>query len=262
MAGFPPLRTYGIKSESGKGALTLVNSEENSSELLANVGNNGERHVPTLDPESKNHYRHLTAYHFVMSFVKDKEVLDYGCGSGYGTNLLWRRGGLKSVLGVDVDARAIEYCKRSYPDLAEHFAVVSTDQRPMPRDEYDIIVLFQTLEHVAEAGALLRHLSGFLRQEGLLFVTTPNVAIEGGDPFHPSNRHHFREYDRNALRTTCREVFAGVEELGIHGSYRVGGLGIGIERSRLCRMLRKAARPLFRRTYTPPVSLSDFTVSS
>jgi hypothetical protein len=51
---------------------------------LEEIAHEGERHLRTLDPESRNHYRHLTAYHFALEYCRGRSVLDYGCGTGFG----------------------------------------------------------------------------------------------------------------------------------------------------------------------------------
>src|SRR5437867_211740 len=91
---------------------------------ICKVAHDGERHLPTLDPESINHYRHMTAYHFVLSRVRGGTILDYGCGTGYGANFLWRRGNLASLVAVDVSEEAIAYCRRSYEDVADVFRLL------------------------------------------------------------------------------------------------------------------------------------------
>jgi SAM-dependent methyltransferase len=229
---------------------------------LARVWNEGERHLPTADPESKNHYRHMTAYHFALPLVRDRDVLDYGCGSGYGANFLWRRGRPRSLVAVDVSPDAIAYCRAVYTDVADHFRLAAAGTVPAPEASVDIVLLFQTLEHAADDRALLRGLARALRPGGVLLITTPNVALSGGDADHPENVHHVREYERNSLLRLCHSVFAGVEEYGVRGSFRVGGGGLGPERILLYRAVRRIAQRLGHRPYVAPVSLADFAIDA
>ena len=56
------------------------------------MGNTGERHFLnediTNEAEYYNHLIHIATYKFALKYVKDKQVLDYGCGSGYGSRML------------------------------------------------------------------------------------------------------------------------------------------------------------------------------
>lgn len=227
---------------------------------LLQVANGGERHLPVFDPEGSDHYRHMTAYHFARPRVGGRDVLDYGCGTGYGANFLARRGAVRSLVGVDVSSEAIAYCHAAYPDLGDVFRPVRPGRTPFSDESFDVILLFQVVEHVADDVSLLRELARLLRPGGELLLTTPNVVASGGDPLHPLNPHHVREYSRESLRVSCASAFSQIDEMGVHGSLRVGGGGLGIERSLSFRAVRKLVRLLVSPLYARPVSLADFTV--
>ena len=229
---------------------------------LARAANDGERHLPVLDPESKNHYRHMAAYHFALAFVRGRDLLDHGCGTGYGTNFLWRRGAPRSLVAQDVSPDAIAYCRATYEDIADSFHVVAPGVVPQAQASLDVAVIFQMIEHVTDDQALLSALARALRPGGVLLVTTPNAALSGGDTDHPDNVHHVREYDRASLHRLCRSAFPIVEEYGIRGSFRVGGTGIGPERFSLYRAARRAVRPLGFPRYVAPISLADFMIDT
>lgn len=226
------------------------------------MANAGERHLPALAPESINHYRHMTAYHFALSLVGGAEVLDYGCGAGYGLNLLYRSGKPAAICGVDCAESAIAYCRDAYPDIAGRFATLPPGATPFAAASLDLVLLFQVIEHVEDDRALLEGLARALRPGGRLVITTPNALTAGGDPDNPENRFHRREYSPARLRALCAGIFPEHRELGIHGSYRVHGSGTRLERWLAYRAVRKLARRLRRPLYLPPVSLADFTVRS
>lgn len=65
----------------------------------------------------KTIYPALEDSHFLESFVKKHafgKVLDVGTGSGIQAVAASKNKGVKSVLGVDINKRAIEHCKKSY----------------------------------------------------------------------------------------------------------------------------------------------------
>ena len=52
---------------------------------------------------------HKVTYDYSKKYITGKKVLDYGCGSGYGTALI--SSSCLEVTGVDVSAEAITYAK-------------------------------------------------------------------------------------------------------------------------------------------------------
>ena len=222
----------------------------------------GERHIPSLDPESMNHYRHMTAYHFATRFVRGAAVLDYGCGAGYGTNFLMRKAGVRSMAAADVSCPAINYCRRTYGDIANVFSTIEPGARlPWPDASFQVVLMFQTIEHVADDAALLREIRRVLQPGGRLIVTTPNVLLTRRYPEPPVNVFHVRDYDLSALRRVCGSAFEEVDERGVFGSFRVSGAGLGAERWLAWRAIRKIRRLLFPPEYSVPISLADFRIS-
>src|SRR5689334_18904699 len=67
---------------------------------------------------------HESIYVFAQRFVAGQNVLDAGCGTGYGSFLL-ARSGASSVLGVDRDRSSVRFAKRRYQ--ADNLAFRVTD---------------------------------------------------------------------------------------------------------------------------------------
>jgi SAM-dependent methyltransferase len=56
---------------------------------------------------------HKTRYEFASRFVEGKRVLDVGCGSGYGAQMLLDAGA-KKVVGIDIDKEALTFAKKYF----------------------------------------------------------------------------------------------------------------------------------------------------
>jgi SAM-dependent methyltransferase len=228
--------------------------------LLQRVAHGGERHLPVLCPETRNHYRHMTAYHFAARYVAGVDVLDFGCGTGYGTNFLFRSGGVRSICGTDVSADAISFCRTTYPDLADRFIIGGPERLPLAEKSMDVVLCFQVIEHITDDRSAIREIRRLLRSGGYLLLSTPNRQLHADTPEALTSSHHVREYDSKALRALCQEFFGIVEELGVHGSYRAGGQAFGLERFVGYRAARRIVRYARSPRYVPPVSLADFHV--
>ena len=101
------------------------------------------------------HAEHLARYQVAAQLAESRRVLDAACGEGYGTSLLVAAGA-KSVVGIDSDARAVAHARRRYP--GPDFIQGDVRQLPLERGAFDLVVSFETIEHVAEPEVVLDEL--------------------------------------------------------------------------------------------------------
>jgi 2-polyprenyl-3-methyl-5-hydroxy-6-metoxy-1,4-benzoquinol methylase len=144
---------------------------------------------------------HLERYRFAADHVQGKQVADIACGTGYGTELLCLRGKAARVVGVDIDAEAVAYAKEKHGCSAARYVQASADRTGLPDESFDVVVSFETIEHVAEDLSLLEEFSRLLRPGGLLVCSTPNAwPLEQAE-------HHLREYDHASFRALLESHF-------------------------------------------------------
>lgn len=146
---------------------------------------------------------HEARYWWATSVVAGKDVLDAGCGVGYGARIL-AQGGAASVLGVDIAPDAIEQSKTRAGSIAR-FAVADLRSLGSPDRSFDVIVCFETIEHVDDSETVLDELRRVLRPEGVLALSTPNRAVH-----IPGNPHHVREYLPSELLSALERRFRNV----------------------------------------------------
>jgi ubiquinone/menaquinone biosynthesis C-methylase UbiE len=150
-----------------------------------------ERFVPGLDGQIW--YEHWHRYHFAAPFAAGKAVVDVACGEGYGSALLARHA--SRVTGVDASADTVAAARRRYGNAANLAYVEGRcEALPFPEASIDLVVSFETLEHLENPRAFLAEAARVLRAAGILIVSTPNKAIytdESGyqNPFHPSEMY-------------------------------------------------------------------------
>ena len=104
---------------------------------------------------------HVERYEFALRHVKGL-VGDIACGSGFGSKILAQKG--EQVLGVDLDQDVINYATRSYNDSNIHY--ICADAMQLTHEPFDVIVSFETVEHVPRPKALLHHLASLLKPGG------------------------------------------------------------------------------------------------
>ena len=117
---------------------------------------------------------HIARYNWAASLARGKRVLDAGCGSGYGSELL-HRGGAAEVVAVDVSPEVIEAVAANAADgvVCE---VADIAALPYPEASFDLVVCFEAIEHVEEPDAVLDQFARVLRPDGLLVISSPNRA--------------------------------------------------------------------------------------
>lgn len=167
----------------------------------------GERMVPeACDRDTV--LDHVFRYKFAMPFAENKDVLDIACGEGYGSACLARLGA-RSVVGVDIDEEAVAHARRKYGIEAR---VGNADSIPAGDDEFDLIVSFETIEHIADPGGFLDECVRVCRPGGTFVVSTPNKAIylHGADP----NDFHLSEMDVGEFLSHLGKRFSSVELYG------------------------------------------------
>ena len=149
-------------------------------------------------PESRGAiwYEHWHRYCAVAGLARGRRVLDAACGEGYGSALLARDA--TSVIGVDVGAEAIAHARSRYslPNLT--YVRASVAALPLPPACVDLVVSFETIEHLAEQREMLAEFRRVLAPDGALVLSSPNPPVynEDGDV---ANEFHVRELDRGEL---------------------------------------------------------------
>ncbi len=129
---------------------------------------------------------HLQRYQYAKKYTQNKKVLDIACGSGYGSYIIANEGGAAEVVGVDLDKDSIRYANHRFPSRNIK-RIVGDAQEFMEHGAYDVIVSFETIEHLPKYELFLENMSKTLKENGVFFVSTPIVNTTSTvckNPFH------------------------------------------------------------------------------
>lgn len=149
----------------------------------------GERYIPGMG--GRIAAEHLARYAFATQFVRGKTVLDIASGEGYGTAIMAEKA--KSIIGMDVAENAIAYAKRKYADIPNaQFELGDLTALPFDANTFDVIVCYETVEHVDDPIAAINELQRVLKDTGLLIISTPNKE-NYSDRFNYNNPFHMKE---------------------------------------------------------------------
>ena len=157
------------------------------------------------DPTSELWGEHRSRYRFAAQFVTDKRVLDIACGAGFGLQIL--QDALGKPVGADYDLPVLSEVQVRLRGIE----LVRADgmQLPFKTGTFESVVSFETIEHVADAHALVRELRRVLQSGGFLILSTPNRAF-GPPEHHTANQFHVREFTAAELRECLHEYFPEV----------------------------------------------------
>ena len=97
---------------------------------------------------------------------RGKKIMDFGAGNGNISVILMEQGALVRAIEPDVKAREVLERKR-----VETFHDVK--DVPSPGD-FDLILCIEVIEHLPDPLGTLGILNGFLKPDGVFYLTTPN----------------------------------------------------------------------------------------
>lgn len=129
-----------------------------------------------------------------LKLMTNAEILEVGCGTGGNLLMLSQYGRVYAVESNDI---AKNFAKNRDTD-AEVESGSLPDNIPFDGKQFDLIVLFDVLEHVKEDADSLRILFSRLKLNGYLFITVPALPVLWSE--HDENYHHHRRYLKIGLR--------------------------------------------------------------
>jgi SAM-dependent methyltransferase len=112
------------------------------------------------------------------------------------------------VTGADLSAEAIAHARAAYPSLP-HLAFVEAPctRLPVPDASFDLVVSFETVEHIGEQEAFIDEIRRVLAPGGVLLVSCPNKH-EYSDRRQYANEFHVKELYRDELASLLARRFA------------------------------------------------------
>lgn len=196
----------------------------------------GERYLPEFDGDWT--LEHLHRYLLACELAADKIVLDIACGDGYGSAMLAKHA--VDVTGVDIDSPTVERARSKYKANNLRFLQGSATAIPMDDSSVDLVVSFETIEHLTEQESMLCEINRVLRSNGMLLISSPD-KYEYSDvpgyqnPFHPKElyreefdallQRHFAYHSLLGQRVIFGSVIASPEQRPFLSWEKEAGLG-------------------------------------
>ncbi len=153
--------------------------------------------------------RTLKAYHIVSPFIHGN-VVEIGCGEGYGVELLYKNAAQLTL--IDKSPYAAKIIKENYPKA------ITIQQKIPPlttlkNNSFDVVVSFQVMEHIKDAELYLQEIHRILKPTGKAYITTPNALKNVA-----KNPWHYKEYTFEELASLLQKTFSNISIQAIQGN--------------------------------------------
>jgi len=180
----------------------------------------GERVLPMQQQHDvRDLQAHAARYLWAMRYCVHKTVLDVACGEGYGSWILsWAA---DRVYGVDISEEAVAEAKYKYSDIIGSratFKVEDAEALPQLPEFFDVVVSFETIEHLNHPERLVHSVYAGLKPGGLFIASAPENS---GSSWHVKDYTAQELSGLLASEFTTAEYF--VQDIGREMEIRKGG---------------------------------------
>lgn len=223
----------------------------------------GERTIPGLAEENYWFRRHEVVYQRLADRCADRDVLEAGCGEGYGADLI--AGLARTVIGLDYDETTVAHVRARYPRVDMRHGNLAA--LPLPDQSVDVVVNFQVIEHLWDQPQFVAECFRVLRPSGLLLMSTPNRITFSPGRDTPVNPFHTRELNAAELAELLTDGGFALESMnGVFHGARLTELdarhGGSIIDAQVARALADAPWPAELLADVTSVTADDFDLAS
>lgn len=160
---------------------------------------------------------HLKPYEFVLPYAFGKNILEVGCGDGYGSAFLAEKA--SEVISIDYDEATVLQARNKY--RAPNLSFMRMDATTLQFEDslFDIICSFQVIEHIPEnkIPLYLSEIERVLKDNGKFFLSTLNLSHTMKCPLtYTKNPAHCKEFTLAELKDLLLTKFSNVEIYGLH----------------------------------------------
>jgi 2-polyprenyl-3-methyl-5-hydroxy-6-metoxy-1,4-benzoquinol methylase len=155
---------------------------------------------------------------FGEKFLKNKKgrILDVGCGLGYFLKFISKYNNWKGF-GSEISKSAVEYADKNLG--LENIKQGRVEESGFSNNYFDIISLWDVIEHIPNPRPLLSYLYDILKENGVLFMHTPNISIQlpkakfkkiikglNKDVHYMEAKDHINIYSQKIIKRLLKEV--------------------------------------------------------
>lgn len=220
-------------AQSNRNGITDPNYQENpeaedKEQVMANIGLFIKNGVLLWHPTRmmyefiKNRcIKRATEHPQYPKFVWKPTIVDVGCGSGVGSNILSQEADF--VWGIDKNETSIKFAQQAFTRVKNgiyYNSHVSFDQFDLINEtretmKFDVVVAIEVIEHIYDYRKFLQRLTSFdtraKENPTEYYISTPNRNNKNIQKDRPYNKYHVREYTSQEFVSVLSEFFKDIE---------------------------------------------------
>lgn len=175
-------------------------------------------HDTILYREKVNSQRNQRRLQLLIERRTSGKLLEVGCGEAGFLRLAEDH---FDVEGIDISRQVVE---RIRPHFGERVRVMNIEMRSLPRSQYDVIVVFNILEHLRQPQRAVQKLYQALRTGGLMIGSVPNNYGLLGSLVTRLGNYFDRTHISTFSPQTWQRIFhlAGFQSLQLFGETTLG----------------------------------------
>lgn len=149
--------------------------------------------------------------YFTKEKINTLKMLDIGCGNGNITRFLKTKG--INMEGADASLSALNFCKKR-ADIPLYQIDPKKQTLPFLSENYDIVGLFDVLEHIEKDQSLLNEVFRICKKKGKIIITVP--ANEYLWSYFDIISGHKRRYSKNNLAAKMEKAGFKIEKISFY----------------------------------------------
>ncbi len=135
--------------------------------------------INEIPSQSDVHGRSKYSIKFVDDIdIKDKKVLDVGCGYGW-YELILKSRGAAYICGIEISDNDLSTAKKHIIDKKIEFKIGSAIDIPYPDKYFDTIVSWEVIEHIPKntEDKMFQEIHRALKSNGVFYLSTPYKSL-------------------------------------------------------------------------------------
>lgn len=168
----------------------------------------------TEEPDHKKEWllTNMRLYEKTLEHLKDgMNILEIGCGKGYGTFFLAKNLPGSEVVGLDINKEGTEFGRRTWNSKNLNFDVIdildSEDIEKIKRryGKFNAAICFEVFEHISpdKTADFFSNIRPLLVEGGMLFLSTPNKRVYDIDTY---TEDHINEMNYEELTSLFEKI--------------------------------------------------------
>jgi methionine biosynthesis protein MetW len=116
------------------------------------------------------------ACELIKNIMRDPphRLLDLGCNNGTFTIIVAKSVGASEIYGIDIDKEVVNEARKR--GVVAYTLDLNSNKLPFKDDYFDLIIMFEVIEHLVNPDNALREARRVLKPSGFFVLTTPNLA--------------------------------------------------------------------------------------